>query len=170
MPHPWDRRIYNFQSRWQNFEKTDTLVLNVWWHLDCWDSLETSKYYGAVSQNDGSSTITHSDNIFKLFMATYVMWYLADFPAVFFHICNICHEMQIPKDENKSRWSRATYYVISHNYQWPLFSNTCYLLFTHHRLHWPQINHCQFAVLVILMLWFMNGHLNCVRMDFVQFI
>ena len=36
---------------------------------------------------------------------------LADFPAVFFHICNfdICHEIQIPKDENKSQLSRAIY-------------------------------------------------------------
>ena len=43
------------------------------------------------------------------------MWYLADFPAVFFHISNIdiCHEMQIPKDENKSKWRMAIYYVIS---------------------------------------------------------
>ena len=34
---------------------------------------------------------------------------LADFPAVFFHICkfDITHEIQIPKDENKSQLSRA---------------------------------------------------------------
>ena len=36
---------------------------------------------------------------------------VANFPAVFIHICNfdICNEIQIPKDENKSQLSRAIY-------------------------------------------------------------
>ena len=40
---------------------------------------------------------------------------LTDFPAVFLYICNfdICHEIQIPKDEDKNQLSRAIFLLFA---------------------------------------------------------